>query len=142
MKRSRADQKTAFLRLQVSFPSIIRFICEQPILQPIVLRRTKDMKVKGKLILDLPPCHTFTDTLTFSPAENLFYQAVWSNAKSDFKASLKQGGATSVFILEKLLRVRQTCDHLYLYLLSQMGNSSSVNPSTLNKQVRNSFLTT
>jgi hypothetical protein len=98
------------------------------------------MKLKGKPILDLPPCHTFTDTLTFSPEESLFYQAVWSNAKSDFKASLKQGGATSVFILEKLLRVRQTCDHLYLYLLSQMENSSNVSPKALNEQVQKSSL--
>lgn len=106
------------LRSSYSRPKV--FMRMQTLLQPHLLRRTKDQKVNGKSILHLPSCTVQVVAKEMSAEENQFYQLLWKRAKRTFSKHIREGTAQNSFIhiLETLLRVRQACDHPYLVLLS------------------------
>jgi SNF2 family DNA or RNA helicase len=117
------------------------------ILQPILLRRTKDLRVDGKPILSLPSCQVNEHVIPFASEEEVFYQGLWDGAKSQFLSFLKEGSAEVTLkgyylffqqnylsILETLLRVRQACDHPYLVLLGNQKDKSSTDAELLNKE--------
>eukprot|EP01117_Protostelium_nocturnum_P017743 TRINITY_DN7279_c0_g1_i1.p1 TRINITY_DN7279_c0_g1~~TRINITY_DN7279_c0_g1_i1.p1 ORF type:complete len:797 (+),score=283.97 TRINITY_DN7279_c0_g1_i1:307-2391(+) len=89
----------------------------QAILKPILLRRTKDLKVDGKPILELPPISSSVKKVSFSDKEKHLYDKVFAKAKRMFKAYL-QNTDSYMNILDILLKMRQTCDHSYMVIYS------------------------
>ena len=57
----------------------------QNVLQPLLLRRTKDTKGRdGKPIVELPPKHVDIEYVELSAAERDFYDAVYRRSKLRF----------------------------------------------------------
>jgi len=89
----------------------------QAILQPLLLRRTKDTQTKeGNPIITLPPRHTEMCMLEPSEEERDFYSAIYDKTKTKFDAFVAQGKLLSNYatVLELFLRLRQACDHPFL----------------------------
>lgn len=84
------------------------------ILQPIFLRRTKNMKQKdGSPLVDLPGKEVAIEELEFSKREQLFYDFFKSRAFQSFKEGMKSGDLLKKYtqILTHILRLRQVCCH-------------------------------
>lgn len=91
----------------------------QAILQPLMLRRTKDSTdKKGRRILELPPSEATVIECELSEAERDFYDALYKKSKVKFDKFVEQGKVLHNYasILELLLRLRQCCDHPFLVL--------------------------
>lgn len=91
------------------------------ILQPIFLRRTKNMKQKdGTPLVDLPKKEVIIKELEFSAKEQLFYNFFKSRAYNSFKEGLKSGELLKKYtqILTHILRLRQVCCHAELVAAS------------------------
>ncbi|MCO5557473.1 hypothetical protein L7F22_011038 [Adiantum nelumboides] len=91
----------------------------QAILQPLMLRRTKESTdQEGRLILELPPSEASVVDCEFSEAERDFYDALYKKSKVKFDKFVQQGRVLHNYasILELLLRLRQCCDHPFLVL--------------------------
>eukprot|EP00250_Pteridium_aquilinum_P000164 c1018_g1_i1 orf=187-3477(+) len=91
----------------------------QAILQPLMLRRTKDSTdQEGRRILELPPFEATIVECEFSDAERDFYDALYKKSKVKFDKFVEQGRVLHNYasILELLLRLRQCCDHPFLVL--------------------------
>lgn len=86
----------------------------QTVLEPLVMRRTKDMKTPdGKLLVPLPPKHVEIVHVELSEAERAVYNYVFSRAKQSFFANVEAGTVMKAFtsIFAQILRLRQTCCH-------------------------------
>ncbi|KEF53190.1 uncharacterized protein A1O9_10638 [Exophiala aquamarina CBS 119918] len=88
----------------------------QALLRAILLRRTKQSKVDGKPILQLPPKTTSEDRIAFGEDELTFYKALENNAQIQFNRFLQRGanggiGRNYSNALVLLLRLRQACCH-------------------------------
>lgn len=86
----------------------------QSVMEPLVLRRTKDMKQKdGTPLVQLPPKTVTIQRIKFSRDEHDLYQYVFARVKSSFKTRLKQGSLMSSYsaMLTQILRLRQVCCH-------------------------------
>lgn len=84
------------------------------ILEPIFLRRTKNMKLKdGKPLVDLPDKEVVIEEIEFSKREQLFYDFFKSRAHQSFKEGMKSGDLLKKYtqILTYILRLRQVCCH-------------------------------
>lgn len=84
------------------------------ILQPIFLRRTKNMKLKdGQPLISLPDKEVIIQELEFSKREQLFYDFFKSRAFQSFKEGMKSGDLLKKYtqILTHILRLRQICCH-------------------------------
>lgn len=84
------------------------------ILQPVFLRRTKNMKQKdGTPLVDLPEKEVVIEELEFSKRELLFYNFFKSRAYQSFKDGMKSGDLLKKYtqILTHILRLRQVCCH-------------------------------
>eukprot|EP01117_Protostelium_nocturnum_P008680 TRINITY_DN3114_c0_g1_i1.p1 TRINITY_DN3114_c0_g1~~TRINITY_DN3114_c0_g1_i1.p1 ORF type:complete len:970 (+),score=386.04 TRINITY_DN3114_c0_g1_i1:89-2998(+) len=94
------------------------------ILQPVLLRRTKDLKVNGTPILSLPSIEVVQKKIVLAEKEQILYSKVYARAKQMFKKFLqhKEGYLN---MLDVLLKVRQVCDHPYLVLQSAFEKSSN-----------------
>eukprot|EP00053_Salpingoeca_punica_P018186 m.177383 g.177383 ORF g.177383 m.177383 type:complete len:597 (-) comp17379_c3_seq4:437-2227(-) len=102
----------AFDRDEASALEVLRNI-----LQPLLLRRTKDSLDKNGLpILTLPPSHVSIVRLQMSEQEQTFYEALQTRSKSRFTEFQAAGTVMRNYanILELLLRLRQACDHPFL----------------------------
>ncbi|KAH7424297.1 hypothetical protein KP509_11G001600 [Ceratopteris richardii] len=91
----------------------------QAILQPLMLRRTKESTDReGRRILELPPSECSIVDCEFSEAERDFYDALYKKSKVKFDKFVEQGRVLHNYasILELLLRLRQCCDHPFLVL--------------------------
>jgi len=88
----------------------------QAILETILLRRTKDMKIDNVPIVSLPPRIVKLRPLQFREEEEDFYQALWTSSKTKFNDFISSGTILQNYahILELLLRLRQACDHPFL----------------------------
>lgn len=98
----------------------------QVLMRHITLRRDKQMKnEEGKTLLSLPPIKNVVQYLAFDEKEQAIYDKHLNDASQDFSSMLKEGageggpeGAISntnyVNILQKILRLRQICDHYLL----------------------------
>jgi SNF2 family DNA or RNA helicase len=92
----------------------------QTLLGSVMLRRRKDMMINGQPIISLPRVITEEVTLSFTNQEQRFYDFAESELlawvkKANFEAKIIQTDLWN--ILEKLLRVRQACNHPYLLLM-------------------------
>ncbi|KAM9909001.1 hypothetical protein OXX79_000036 [Metschnikowia pulcherrima] len=84
------------------------------ILQPIFLRRTKNMKQKdGTPLVYLPDKEVVIQELEFSEKEQLYYDFFKSKAYQSFKEGMRTGELLKKYtqILTHILRLRQVCCH-------------------------------
>lgn len=80
----------------------------------ITLRRTKESKTPdGNRILALPPRHTQIIRLSLNPSEKAIYDQYYQESKEEFTdlSMRNQVMKNYVGILQRLLRLRQICDH-------------------------------
>lgn len=89
----------------------------QAILEPILLRRTKNMKQKnGKLLVELPEKEVIVENLTLSEKEQKVYDWFKVRASNTFQEGLRSGELLKKYsqILTQILRLRQICCHINL----------------------------
>ncbi|KAG0175436.1 DNA helicase rad5 [Apophysomyces sp. BC1034] len=95
----------------------------QTVLEPIVLRRTKDMRdANGNPMVPLPQKQVNIEYLQFSAAEKDIYDSVYSDSKTKFSDYCVAGNILSHYasIFQLLIRLRQVSCHPYLVI----GNKS------------------
>lgn len=86
----------------------------QTVLEPLVMRRTKDMKTPdGQPLVPLPPKEIEIVEVELSEAERAVYDYVFARAKKSFQANVEAGTVMKAFtsIFAQILRLRQTCCH-------------------------------
>lgn len=86
----------------------------QTVLEPIVLRRTKDMKTPdGEALVPLPPRTITVEKVILSPPERDVYQHIFTRAKRAFNANVEAGTLMKSYttIFAQILRLRQSCCH-------------------------------
>lgn len=99
------------------------------IVSPITLRRRKDTKDSdGNNVVQLTKKTVELVSLTASPEEQEFYDALAQKTQVQFNHYLAQGKALSNYasILELLLRLRQACCHPYLVFSAAPSKDSVV----------------
>jgi SNF2 family DNA or RNA helicase len=90
----------------------------QEILKPLLLRRTKQARLEGKLILQLPPKNIELVTLEFSADERQLYDDFEKKSHIQINRFIKRGTLlkNATAILAMILRLRQLCCHPNLIL--------------------------
>ncbi|KAI0020839.1 DNA repair protein rad-5 [Xylariomycetidae sp. FL0641] len=86
----------------------------QTVLEPLVMRRTKDMKTPDGLpLVPLPPKSIEIVDVELSKTERAVYEHVFTRAKRTFSASIEKGSVMKAYttIFAQILRLRQTCCH-------------------------------
>ncbi|KAK3334079.1 SNF2 family N-terminal domain-containing protein [Cercophora scortea] len=86
----------------------------QTVLEPLVMRRTKDMKTPdGKQLVDLPPKTVEIVDIELSRIERDVYTYIFNRAKQTFNANVEAGTVMKSFtsIFAQILRLRQSCCH-------------------------------
>lgn len=86
----------------------------QTVLEPLVLRRTKDMKMPdGTPLVALPKKTVIIEELELSKAEREVYDFIFNRAKRTFAANLEAGTTFRNYttIFAQILRLRQSCCH-------------------------------
>lgn len=86
----------------------------QTVLEPIVLRRTKDMKTpNGEALVPLPPRTITVEKVILSPPERDVYSHIFTRAKRAFNANVEAGTLMKSYttIFAQILRLRQSCCH-------------------------------
>ncbi|TDZ73397.1 DNA repair protein RAD5 [Colletotrichum trifolii] len=86
----------------------------QTVLEPLVLRRTKDMKTPdGEPLVPLPQKHLEIVNVELSEAEREIYDYIFTRAKQSFRENVEAGTVMKAFtnIFANILRLRQTCCH-------------------------------
>ncbi|KAG7864621.1 hypothetical protein KL918_005359 [Ogataea parapolymorpha] len=96
------------------------FALLKSILDPIILRRTKDQKDKdGNLLVSLPSREIIIERLKFNEKEEILYNHLKAKAINVLTENMKAGLVLKNYssILTHLLRLRQVCCHLDLIRL-------------------------
>ncbi|KAK4963549.1 DNA helicase rad5 [Elasticomyces elasticus] len=86
----------------------------QTVLEPLVLRRTKDMKTPdGEALVPLPNKSVEIERLQFSDPEREVYSHIFARAKRTFAANVEAGTLMKSYttIFAQILRLRQSCCH-------------------------------
>ncbi|CAM1509853.1 Fc.00g001880.m01.CDS01 [Cosmosporella sp. VM-42] len=86
----------------------------QTVLEPLVLRRTKDMKTPDGLpLVPLPPKHIEIVDIELSETERSVYDYIFNKAKRTFSQNVEAGTVMKAFttIFAQILRLRQSCCH-------------------------------
>ncbi|KAI1871466.1 uncharacterized protein JN550_004460 [Neoarthrinium moseri] len=86
----------------------------QTVLEPLVMRRTKDMKTPdGKLLVPLPPKSMEIVDIELSEPERGVYDHIFTRAKRTFSANVEKGTVMKAYttIFAQILRLRQSCCH-------------------------------
>ncbi|KAH9871371.1 hypothetical protein IAQ61_005550 [Plenodomus lingam] len=86
----------------------------QTVLEPLVLRRTKDMKTPdGQALVPLPPRTIEVEKIALSQDEQDVYDHIFLRAKSVFAANAEAGTLLKSYttIFAQILRLRQSCCH-------------------------------
>ena len=86
----------------------------QTVLEPLVLRRTKDMKTpEGEALVPLPPRTIEIEEIELSKAEKEVYDYIYNRAKRTFAATMEAGTLLKSYttIFAQILRLRQSCCH-------------------------------
>ncbi|KAG6830298.1 hypothetical protein H0H92_001376 [Tricholoma furcatifolium] len=108
---------TEYIGSPVKFGQSLGIARLQTIMKCITLRRTKDTKtLDGKRILSLPPRKDEMRVLAFNPEEQRIYNQFFNESKAEFTemSSKNEVMKNYVGILQKILRLRQICDHFEL----------------------------
>jgi SNF2 family DNA or RNA helicase len=102
----------------------------QTILEPLILRRTKDMKDEnGRPIVDLPEKILKTIYLDFGEKEKSLYDELSNYSRQKLKNLKLEGKADYIHVFALLLKMRQACDHPLL--LKNKGTGSAVESTGL-----------
>lgn len=86
----------------------------QTVLEPLVLRRTKDMKTpSGDALVQLPPKTIDIVEIELSKPEREVYDHIFTRAKNAFAANVEAGTVMKAYtsIFAQILRLRQSCCH-------------------------------
>lgn len=86
----------------------------QTVLEPLVMRRTKDMKLpNGEPLVALPTKHMQVVDVELSETERQIYDYILTRAKKTFQDAASTGGVMKAYttIFAQLLRLRQSCCH-------------------------------
>lgn len=86
----------------------------QTVLEPLVMRRTKDMKTPdGQPLVALPTKHLEVVDVEFSETERQIYDHIFNRAKRTFQENVQAGTVMKAYttIFAQLLRLRQSCCH-------------------------------
>ncbi|KAI5268833.1 hypothetical protein E4T47_07536 [Aureobasidium subglaciale] len=86
----------------------------QTVLEPLVLRRTKDMKTPdGEALVPLPPRTINIQKIELSKVERDLYDHIFARAKRTFAANVEAGTLMKSYttIFAQILRLRQSCCH-------------------------------
>lgn len=86
----------------------------QTVLEPLVMRRTKDMKTPdGEALVPLPPRTVEVQELELSKQEREVYDYIFTRAKRTFNATMEAGTLLKSYttIFAQILRLRQSCCH-------------------------------
>ena len=86
----------------------------QTVLEPLVMRRTKDMKTPdGNHLVPLPPKQVEIVDIELSQAERDVYDYIFTRAKRTFLDNVQAGTVMKAFtsIFAQILRLRQSCCH-------------------------------
>ncbi|KNG52779.1 dna repair protein rad5 [Stemphylium lycopersici] len=86
----------------------------QTVLEPLVLRRTKDMKTPdGEALVPLPPRTIDVEKIVLSQDERDVYDHIFMRAKSVFSANAEAGTLMKSYttLFAQILRLRQSCCH-------------------------------
>ena len=86
----------------------------QTVLEPLVLRRTKDMKTPdGEALVPLPPRTIEIERIELSDPEREVYNHIYARAKRTFAANIEAGTVMKSYttIFAQILRLRQSCCH-------------------------------
>ncbi|KAF4453316.1 DNA repair protein RAD5 [Fusarium austroafricanum] len=86
----------------------------QTVLEPLVLRRTKDMKTPdGQPLVLLPPKQIEIVNVELSETERDVYNYIFNKAKRTFSRNVEAGTVMKAFttIFAQILRLRQSCCH-------------------------------
>ncbi|OAL46509.1 DNA repair protein-like protein rad5 [Pyrenochaeta sp. DS3sAY3a] len=86
----------------------------QTVLEPLVLRRTKDMKTPdGEALVPLPPRAINVEKIVLSQDERDVYDHIYLRAKSVFNQNAEAGTLLKSYttIFAQILRLRQSCCH-------------------------------
>ncbi|KAG6889912.1 hypothetical protein C0992_003616 [Termitomyces sp. T32_za158] len=108
---------TEFIGSPVKFGHSLGIVRLQAIMKCITLRRTKETKNQdGQTILALPPRRDELRLLKFGPEEQKIYDQFFNESKAEFTEMTSRNEVMKnyVFILQKILRLRQICDHYEL----------------------------
>lgn len=108
---------TEFIGSPVKFGHAMGIVRLQTIMKCITLRRTKETKNQdGQKILALPPRQDELRLLKFGPEEQKIYDQFFNESKAEFTEMTSKNEVMKnyVFILQKILRLRQICDHFEL----------------------------
>ncbi|KAJ7596860.1 SNF2 family DNA-dependent ATPase [Mycena floridula] len=114
------DEKTTwteFIGGPVKFGQTLGVARLQTIMKCITLRRTKESKTQdGRRILDLPPRRDELRYLKFDEQEQGIYDQFFNESKAEFDEMSDKNEVMKnyVGILQKILRLRQICDHFEL----------------------------
>lgn len=92
------------------------------VLLAIMLRRTKDSKVDGKPLIELPKKSVNPVYVTMDEAEKEFYQQLEGSIQKRALKLLNLDSVKHSDILTLLLRLRQACIHEYLVLVGEMNS--------------------
>ncbi|POS86907.1 hypothetical protein EPUL_002171 [Erysiphe pulchra] len=86
----------------------------QTILEPLALRRTKDMKTpSGEALVPLPPKTIEIVNIELSKKEKEVYDHILNRAKQSFEANVEAGTVLKAYtsIFAHVMRLRQSCCH-------------------------------
>ncbi len=86
----------------------------QTVLEPLVMRRTKDMHTPdGQALVPLPPKTIEIEELELSKQEREVYDYIFTRAKRTFNATMEAGTLLKSYttIFAQILRLRQSCCH-------------------------------
>ncbi|KAL7626164.1 DNA helicase rad5 [Parahypoxylon ruwenzoriense] len=86
----------------------------QTVLEPLVMRRTKDMKTpNGRPLVDLPSKSIEIVEVELSKPERDVYEHIFTRAKRTLSSNVERGTVMKAFttIFAQILRLRQSCCH-------------------------------
>ena len=108
---------TEFIGTPVKYGQTLGVARLQTIMKCITLRRTKESKTQdGQKILSLPPRRDELRYLKFDQNEQEIYDEFFNESKAEFNelSTNNEVMKNYVGILQKILRLRQICDHFEL----------------------------
>lgn len=120
---------TEYIGSPVKFGQALGVARLQTIMKCITLRRTKETKAPdGKKILALPPRRDELRYLKFDAQEQEVYDKFFDESKAEFNDLTQKNEVMKnyVGILQKILRLRQICDHFELVEGKEPGQESAV----------------
>lgn len=98
----------------------------QSVMEPLLLRRTKNMKQPDGLpLVELPEKQTEIVKVAFSQQEKEIYDVIYAAARSKFDVTLDRGTVMKSYtvILSQILRLRQACCHPALVTKALMAEN-------------------